>query len=214
MTANATERRREASQEIHSALDTLLQRLKFDEVGRLAADLTELATKPKVFLKVLSFARTMAAEQDADTPMAPKVKLAGGGHGALIDAKEGARRLNAVAETTAPESWAESELLGPEAMVERLGVSRSTLHNWRRDGRVIALRKGLRNHVYPVRQFAGQAPLAGIAEALAVMADPDETWEWLVTPNTYTEGEPPLILLERGQVKAVQRAADSALDFA
>jgi hypothetical protein len=106
MTANATERRREASQEIHSALDTLLQRLKFDEVGRLAADLTELATKPKVFLKVLSFARTMAAEQDADTPMAPKVKLAGGGHGALIDAKEGARRLNAVAETTAPESWA------------------------------------------------------------------------------------------------------------
>jgi hypothetical protein len=65
-----------------------------------------------------------------------------------------------------------------------------------------------------VRQFAGQAPLAGIAEALAVMADPDETWEWLVTPNTYTEGEPPLILLERGQVKAVQRAADSALDFA
>lgn len=213
MTANATERRREASQEIHSALDAVLRRLKFEEVGRLAADLTELATRPNVFLKVLSFARTMSAARDDAAATAPSLKLTGGGHGALIDAEEGARRLDAVAET-APESGAQSEVLGPEAMVGRLGVSRSTLHNWRRDGRVIALRKGLRNHVYPVRQFAGKVPLAGIAEALAVMADPDETWEWLVTPNTHTKGEPPLTLLEQGQVEAVRRAADSALDFA
>jgi hypothetical protein len=214
MTANAADRRREASQEIHSTLEALLQRLKFDEVGRLAADLTELAARPKVFLKVLAFARTMAAAQDDTTPVAPSLKLVGGGHGALIDAEEGARRLDAITETVAPEAWAESELLGPEAMVERLGVSRSTLHNWRRDGRVIALRKGLRNHVYPARQFAGKAPLAGIAEVLAVMADPDEAWEWLVTPNPYTEGAAPLASLERGQVETVQRAANSALDFA
>jgi len=47
------------------------------------------------------------------------------------------------------------------------------------------------------------------------MADPDEAWEWLITPNTYTDGdgELPLALLERGQVEAVRRAADSALDF-
>jgi len=214
MTANATDRRREASQEIHSALDTLLPRLKFDEIGRLAADLTELAARPNVFLKVLSFARTMAAEQGDGGPAAQTLKLVGGGHGALIDVEEGTRRLNAVSETAGPENWAESELLGPEAMVERLGVSRSTLHNWRKDGRVIALRKGLRNHLYPVRQFAGTAPLAGIAEVLTTMADPDEAWEWLITPNTYTDGEAPLALLERGKVEAVQRAADSALDFA
>ena len=214
MTAKSADRRREASQEIHSALDALLQRLKFEEVGRLAADLTELAARPKVFLKVLSFARTMAAAQGDGAATVPTLKLVGSGHGALIDVEEGTRRLSAVTETAAPESWAESELLGPEAMVERLGVSRSTLHNWRRDGRVIALRKGLRNHLYPVRQFASKAPLAGIAEVLAVMADPDEAWEWLITPNTYTDGELPLALLERGQVEAVQRAADSALDFA
>ncbi len=213
MTAKAAERHREASQEIHSALDALLPRLKFDEVGRLAADLTQLAARPNVFLKVLSFARTMAAEQGEGAATAPTLKLVGGGHGALIEVGEGARRLDAVAEAASPESWAESELLGPEAMVERLGVSRSTLHNWRRDGRVIALRKGLRNHVYPARQFAGKTPLSGIPEVLTLMADADEAWEWLVTPNTYTEGEPPLNLLERGQVEAVKRAADSALDF-
>ena len=214
MTAKAADRRREASQEIHSALDSLLPRLKFEEVGRLAADLTQLAVRPQIFLKVLSFARTMADEQGGGDTAAPTLTLAGGGRGALIDVEEGARRLDTITETVSPETWAESDLLGPEAMIQHLGVSRSTLHNWRRDGRVIALRKGLRNHVYPVRQFAGKAPLTGIAEVLAVMADPDEAWEWLVTPNTYTEGEPPLALLERGQVEAVRQAADSSLDFA
>jgi hypothetical protein len=174
MTANGADRRCEASQEIRSTVDALLQQLKIEEVGRLAADLTELASRPKLFLKVLAFARTMASALDDDAISPPNLKLAGGGHGALIDVEEGARRLNAITETAAPETWAESELLGPEAMVERLGVSRSTLHNWRRDGRVIALRKGLRNHDYPVRQFAGKAPLAGIAAVLAVMTDPDE----------------------------------------
>jgi hypothetical protein len=214
MTANAADNRREASREIHSALDSLLPRLKFEEVGRLAADLTRLAARPQIFLKILSFARMIAEEQAESGTAARTLKLRGGGHGTLIDEQEGARRLDAAAETVSPETWTQSEVLGPEAMIEHLGVSRSTLHNWRRDGRVIALRKGLRNHVYPVRQFAGKAPLAGISEVLAVMADPDEAWEWLVTPNTYTEGEPPLTLLERGQVGAVQRAADSSLDFA
>ena len=213
MTAKAAGNRREASREIHSALDSLLPRLKFEEVGRLAADLSRLAARPQIFLKVLSFARTIAEEQGDSDTAARTLKLAGGGHGTLIDEEEGARRLDAAAETASPETWAQSDLLGPEAMIEHLGVSRSTLHNWRRDGRVIALRKGLRNHVYPVRQFAGKAPRAGIAEVLVVMTDPDEAWEWLVTPNVHTAGEPPLTLLERGQFEAVQRAADSSLDF-
>ncbi len=213
MTVKAADRHRQASQDVHSALDALLPRLEFDELGALAADLAELAARPKVLLEVLSFARTMASVR-SDAAAAPALKLVGSGHGPLISLAEGTRRLKAAAETAAPESWADSELLGPEAMVERLGVSRSTLHNWRKSGRVIALRKGLRNHLYPVRQFAGKAPLAGIADVLAVMADPEEAWEWLITPNTYTDGEPPLALLERGQVTAVQRAADSMLDFA
>ncbi len=210
MTAKTADRRRE---QIHSAMDSFMSGLKSEEVGRLAADLTQLVHRPQVLLKLLSFARTMAEERRGDDP-APTLKLTGSGHGTLIEAEEGARRLDAVAETAAPESWAKSDLLGPEAMVEHLGVSRSTLHNWRRDGRVIALRKGLRNHVYPVRQFSGKAPLAGIAEVLAVMTDPDEAWEWLITPNPYTHDQPPLALLERGQVEMVQRAADSSLDFA
>jgi hypothetical protein len=208
------DRRRKALQDVHSALDALLPSLESEEVGRLAADLTELAGRPRMLIKVLSFARTMAEDQGAGAETTPAVRLVGGGHGDLIGVEEGVSRLDAVTEASAPEVWAQSELLGPDAVIERLGVSRSTLHNWRRGGRVIALRKGLRNHVYPVRQFSGNAPLAGIAETLATMTDPKEAWGWLVTPNGYTDDEPPLALLERGQVEAVRQAADSALDFA
>jgi hypothetical protein len=214
MTAKSVGRRREASQNVHSALDALLPSLELEEVGRLASDLTELAGRPGMLLKVLSFARTMAEDRGGGAPTAPPLRLVGGGHGDLMGVEEGARRLDAVTEVAAPEVWAHSELLGPEAVIERLGVSRSTLHNWRRGGRVIALRKGLRNHVYPMRQFSGSAPLVGIAETLVTMTDPEEAWGWLVTPNGYTEDEPPLALLERGQVEAVRQAADSALDFA
>jgi hypothetical protein len=214
MTAKTATRRREAAQDIHSALDALLPHLKSEEIGRLAADFIRMATRPQIFLKVMSFARTIADDPGRTGQRTPPLKLVGGGHGELIDVREGVRRLDSVAESAVPEIWAESELLGPEAMIEHLGVSRSTLHNWRRDGRVISVRKGLRNHLYPVRQFAGKTPLAGIAEVLAVIGDGDETWEWLVTPNAYTEGKPPLALLERGQVDVVRKAADSALDFA
>ena len=208
------DRCRKALQDVHSALDALLGSLESEEVCRLAADLTELAGRPRMLIKVLSFARTMVEDQGAGAETAPALRLVGGGHGDLIGVEEGARQLDAVTEAAAPEAWAKSELLGPEAVIERLGVSRSTLHNWRRGGRVIALRKGLRNNVYPIRQFSGNAPLAGIAETLATMSDPEEAWGWLVTPNGYTDDEPPLALLERGQVEAVRQAADSALDFA
>jgi hypothetical protein len=209
MTANAAEPRRQASRDIHSALDALLPRLEIEEMGRLAADLLHVAERPDMLLKVLSFARSMMDEQAI-----PTLKLVGSGLGKRIGEAEGARRLDAITESVPPEAWADSDLLGPEAAAVQLGVSRSTLHNWRRDGRVIALRKGLRNHVFPARQFAGSAPLPGIADVLATMRDPDEAWEWLITPNAHTEGDAPLALLERGQVEAVRRAADSSLDFA
>jgi len=214
MSAIVAERIQAAAVDVHSALDSLLPKLRSDELGRLAHDLALLADRPTVLLEALSFACTLMRENPIVEAATPALRLTGGGHGALIDEGKGVRRLEAIIESSEPETWAQSDLLGPEAIVERLGVSRSTLHNWRRDGRVIALRKGLRNHVYPVRQFAGAAPLAGIAEILAVMGDAEETWEWLVTPNTYTGGKPPIAWLEGGQVDAVRHAADSALDYA
>jgi len=93
----------------------------------------------------------------------------------------------------------------------RLGVS----GRWRRrDDLVIALRKSLRNHVYPLRQFVGGKPVAGIALVIEAIGDADEAWEWLVTPNARTAGKEPIEFLRRGQADAVVRASKIAVDFA
>ena len=96
MSAKAEATRQRAFREAHAALDALIQTLELDDVGRLAADLTDLADRPRMLLKILSFARTMAEHQDSVGAPALSVRLVGGGHGDLIDIEEGTRRLDAV----------------------------------------------------------------------------------------------------------------------
>jgi hypothetical protein len=213
MTVSSAARRRESAQHVRTAVDAVLPRLKTEEIDQLAADISELGARPQILLRAISLARALVDEQ---TPkhVLPALHLTGSGHGRVISPDEGARRLEKISELSPPETWAGSDLLGPEAIAERLGISRGTLHNWRRDGQVIALRKGLRNHVYPVRQFSDTGPLAGIGGVLSVIDNPDEAWEWLITPNRATRGEAPLVLLERGESELVHKAASSALDFA
>ena len=98
MSAKVADRHQRAFREAHAALDVLIRTLEFDDLGRLAADLTDLADRPKMLLRILSFARTMAEHQDGVGATAPSVRLVGGGHGDLIDMEEGTRRLDAVTE--------------------------------------------------------------------------------------------------------------------
>jgi len=106
------------------------------------------------------------------------------------------------------------KFLKDEALSRKLEVARSTVHNWRRDDLVIALPKGVRNHVYPLRQFVGSKPVAGIAPVIEAIGGAEEAWKWLVTPNAHTSGKQPIELLRRGQVDAAVSASKSALDFA
>jgi hypothetical protein len=217
MTARAAEKRKQASERIHMALDDLLPRLAADEIDRLAEDIASLAPTPRIFVRALTFAKSVAS----DTPRAaradrtlPRLKIVGKGHGDLIDEREGLERLAQTAVEVSPETWSGSEVLGPEALSQRLKVARSTVHNWRRDHLVIALRKGVRNHVYPLRQFVGSKPVGGIAPVIEAIGDPEEAWEWLVTPNAHTGGKEPIEFLRRGQADVVVSASKSALDFA
>ncbi len=92
------DRRPEALQDVHAALDALLPSLEFEEVSQLAADLTDLADRPREILKVVSFARTIAEHQVGGRVPAPSVRLVGGGHGILVDVEEGTRLLDGVTE--------------------------------------------------------------------------------------------------------------------
>ncbi|MER9291496.1 MbcA/ParS/Xre antitoxin family protein [Mesorhizobium sp. M0510] len=110
--------------------------------------------------------------------------------------------------------WAESELLGAGEVVQRLNISRGTLDNWRKAKRVIALRKGLRNYVYPLRQFERLKPVEGLDRLATLFSSTEEAWEWLVTPNRTTGGKAPIEKLREGAVDVVISAAEGALDYA
>lgn len=140
-------------------------------------------------------------------------KLAGGGLGKLLSNAEGAARLDAITVEDEGDQWAETELLGAGEMAERLGVARTSLDNWRRAHKILAFRKGVRNYVYPVRQFERLAPIEGLDRVRVHFSDDETAWEWLVTPNRHTDTVAPIERLRKGKVDEVARAAEGALDY-
>ncbi|WP_338692197.1 MULTISPECIES: hypothetical protein [Bradyrhizobium] len=94
-------------------------------------------------------------------------------------------------------------VLGAGELVNRLNISRGTLDNWRKANKIIALRKGLRNFLYPLRQFERRRPVEGLDVIAPFFTSPEETWEWLVSPNRMTSGKPPIDKLRDGDLPLV-----------
>ena len=139
-------------------------------------------------------------------------KISGTGLGQLLTIAEGRARLETISVEVGDQP-AETKLLGAGDMAERLGVARASLDNWRRAHKVLALRKGVRNYVYPVRQFDRLAPLEGLDRVRAYFSDDYTAWEWLVTSNRYTGDTEPIERLRKGKLDEVVRAAEGALDY-
>ena len=147
-------------------------------------------------------------------PVRPAREIAGRGIGELLTVEQGGADLDAMTVEDGATDWAQSELLGAGEMAARLRVSRATLDNWRVASKVIAFRKGVRNYVYPVRQFERFGPVEGLDRVLAHFANAEDAWEWLVTPSRVTHGDAPLDRLRAGHLAEVERAAEGALDYA
>jgi hypothetical protein len=99
-------------------------------------------------------------------------------------------------------------------MAARLQVPCATLESWRIANKVIAFLTENQDFAYPARQFEQSGPVEGIDRVLAHFPSPGEAWEWLVTPNRYTNDEPPIDRLRAKHVDEVARAAEGAQDFA
>jgi hypothetical protein len=138
----------------------------------------------------------------------------GSGIGPVVSASEGSRLLDAITVDDNNADWVESYLVGAGELVKRLKISRGTLDNWRKANKIIALRKGLRNFLYPLRQFEQRRPVPGLERVVPLFASAEEAWEWLVAPNRMTEGKPPIEKLRDGDVAMVTSAAEGALDYA
>lgn len=178
-------------------------------------DLVELASKLKV--PVPAAAKTIRRREPKSVapPAAPGGRvLQGAGVGPVVSAAGGSRLLDAITIDDEAADWTESELVGAGALVQRLRIARGTLDNWRKAGKVVALRKGLRNFVYPVRQFDRHRPVDGLDQVAEHFTSPEETWEWLVAPNRMTDGKAPIDALHAGDVKAVVSAAAGGFDYA
>ncbi len=183
------------------------------KVERMAlSDLVELASTLKVAVPTAirrrepkSLSRVAAPESN---------ELQGGGVGPVVSAAEGGRRLDAITIDNGAADWVESDLVGAGELVQRLGIARGTLDNWRKAGKIIALRKGLRNFVYPLRQFDPRRPVDGLDQVAEHFATAEETWEWLVAPNRMTGGKAPIDALRAGDVRSVVSAAAGAYDYA
>lgn len=179
------------------------------------ASLVKLAAELKVAVPTgLGAARTSVRQQGPRTPDEGEAILAGSGIGPVVPASEGSQILDAITVDDEATDWAESELVGAGDLVQRLEISRGTLDNWRNARKIIAFRKGLRNYVYPVRQFERLKPIEGLDRVSELFSSPEEAWEWLVAPNRMTDGVPPIDKLREGAAEMVIRAAEGAFDYA
>lgn len=150
-------------------------------------------------------------EAASDSPATRK--LAGRSLGKLVSEAQGQSRLDAITVEDDPSHRPATETLGAGEMAIALGVARASLDNWRRAHKILALRKGVRNYVYPTRQFDRHAPVEGLDRVRAHFSDDETAWDWLVTPNPYTDGAAPLDRLRKGKIEEVVRAAEGALDY-
>ena len=80
-------------------------------------------------------------------------------------------------------------------------------------GKVIAFRKDAHGFVYPARQFDHSRPIEGLDRVAGYFPSPEEAWEWLVTPNQYTDSAAPIDRLRSGHIEEVVRAAEGANDY-
>ena len=185
------------------------------KVGRMPLhDLVELASTLNVAVPNAKPIRRREAKVVAPPAAAGGRVLQGAGVGPVVSAAEGSRLLDAITIDDEATDWAETELVGAGALVERLSIARGTLDNWRKAGKVVALRKGLRNFVYPLRQFDRRWPVDGLDQVAEHFTSAEEAWEWLVAPNRMTDGKAPIDALHAGKVEDVVKAAAGAIDYA
>jgi hypothetical protein len=141
------------------------------------------------------------------------VPVKGSGLGPLVSLEEGEARLDEITVDDDSTDWAASELLNALALAERLQISPATLDAWRTANRAVAFRSDAGEYIYPVRQFDGSDPVAGLDQVVAFFPSLDEAWEWLVTPCRYTNDEAPIDWLRSKHVNDVVRAAEGVNDF-
>jgi uncharacterized protein (DUF2384 family) len=129
----------------------------------------------------------------------------------LLAPTESRQHLKANAMPIKVRSWA-GDVAGSTQLERDYGISRSTLHGWQKQSRVVSLLAGARKHVFPLAQFIDGRPIEGLADVVAATGSPRTAWAWLVKPHPSLGARAPLDRLKAGEVSAV--AAIARREFA
>lgn len=155
---------------------------------------------------VIEFLATPDTKPKAVKTSRPLLEQVGSALGEPLSAPKSQEALLKYATAQRIEEWA-GDVAGATEIERELGISRSTLYSWTTRGAVISLRKGRRNHVYPLAQFIDGRPIEGIEEVISAASNHRAAWQWLLQDKPSIGGVP-LELLRDGKVGEVMRAAE------
>lgn len=179
----------------------------------LPADQLKLvkANSARIGEMITALAHGEAPDQFISIPAPTAVEpRKGSGLGEVIAVEDGRSQLAAFATATPIEQWA-----GPVAgstELTAMGIARSTLHEWQKQGQVIGLLAGARKHVFPTEQFIDGRPVKGLADVLTIAESPRRAWHWLVQASPLLDGKRPVDLLKVDRVTSVVDAARTVFD--
>jgi hypothetical protein len=101
-------------------------------------------------------------------------------------------------------------VLSPAEVASRLGVTRATVHNWRRAGRLLALHPNQHTFLYPAFQFveptdSDNGLLVGLAEVLETLGETSPLGKalWFQARQPSLEGRTPVEVLRRERQKGL-----------
>lgn len=104
-------------------------------------------------------------------------------------------------------------VLTPRQVAERLGVSTVTVNNWRRKGKLLAVRFDNHQHLYPLFQFADSPDrgesgvLRHLDAVLAALGGKSDWWKatFFLDEAPFLGGRTPLAMLRAGGQKNLDR---------
>jgi len=200
-----------------------VSRAQVEMVGRLVAEFGEVAaefspahlrhfkTRKAPWRELIK--TTLAQLESVSEPQQlvakmPAETIEGTGLGAILPEAEARTQITAFTTPVTAESWA-GPLAGPTQLDRELGIARSSLHAWQKQGAVIGVLVGVRKHAFPIEQFVDGRPVAGLGPLVQTIGDTRTAWRWLREPNPGLSGATPLSRLKTGAIEPVLEIARS-----
>ncbi|WP_052161192.1 N-6 DNA methylase [Hoeflea sp. BAL378] len=123
--------------------------------------------------------------------------------GAALSPAEGAAQLHAISKDIPVDQWAGRTLTASD-LSEAAAIDLGDLARWREEGLVFVFPDERGADRYPVEQFVGGSPVAGMGEIAATIGDPRVAWLWLRQPHVILARRRPIDVLKTNGIEQLR----------